>query len=91
MLLGGLIGINDTFFKSRGIPPSGFDAWSNGSYQISLSNRPNGFPDNVYLYGVMLVFGSGDFKAQIYIPDDMQHVLVRAKYKDEIREWKVIV
>lgn len=77
--VGGLLGINNTFLKDRGVVTDNFNKKENGVYNIQMSNPSEDAPSGAYLYGTMIVFGNA-FVTQIYIPYDKGLMYIRQYY-----------
>ena len=77
--VGGLLGINNTFLKDRGVVTDNFDKKENGVYNMQMSNSSEDAPSGAYLYGTMIVFGNA-FVTQIYIPYDKGLMYIRQYY-----------
>ena len=78
-VVGGLLGINNTFLKDRGVVTDNFDKKENGVYNMQMSNSSEDAPSGAYLYGTMIVFGNA-FVTQIYIPYDKGLMYIRQYY-----------
>lgn len=78
-VVGGLLGINNTFLKDRGVVTDNFNKKENGIYNMQMTNPSEDAPSDAYLYGTMIVFGNA-FVTQIYIPYDKGLMYIRQYY-----------
>lgn len=67
-LLGGLIGINDTWIRRRFAIKDCNTAIA-GAYNVDGSTT-NNFPTGAYKFGTLLVANSGFFGSQYFVPDN---------------------
>lgn len=67
-LLGGLIGINDTWIRRRFAIKDCNTAIA-GAYNVDDSTT-NNFPTGAYKFGTLLVANSGFFGSQYFVPDN---------------------
>lgn len=79
MLLGGLIGINDTWIRRRFAIKDCNTAIA-GAYNVD-DTTTNNFPTGAYKYGTLLVVNSGFFGSQYFVPDNFNedpYIYIRA-------------
>ena len=69
MLLGGLIGINDTWIRKRFAIKDCNTAIA-GVYNVD-DTTTNNFPTGAYKYGTLLVVNSGFFGSQYFVPHNL--------------------
>ena len=78
-LLGGLIGINDTWIRKRFAIKDCNTAIA-GVYNVD-DTTTNNFPTGAYKYGTLLVVNSGFFGSQYFVPDNFNadpYIYIRA-------------
>lgn len=68
-LLGGLIGINDSWIRRRFAIKDCNTAIA-GAYNVD-DTTTNNFPTGAYKYGTLLVVSSGFFGSQYFVPDNL--------------------
>lgn len=68
-ILGGLIGINDTWIRRRFAIKDCNTAIA-GVYNVD-DTTTNNFPTGAYKYGTLLVVNSGFFGSQYFVPDNL--------------------
>ena len=68
ILLGGLIGINDTWIRKR-VAIKDCNTAIAGVYNVDDSTT-NNFPTGAYKFGTLLVANSGFFGSQYFVPDN---------------------
>lgn len=69
LLLGGLLGLNDSWFRNRGERADDMNKWiQNGVYYANKGRWPDiaNFP-NQELYGNVLVFGNNIWITQLFV------------------------
>lgn len=79
LLLGGLIGINDTWIRKRFAIKDCNTAIA-GAYNVD-DTTTNNFPTGAYKYGTLLVVNSGFFGSQYFVPDNFNadpYIYIRA-------------
>lgn len=90
MLLGGLMNNLKLFpFMDKGAAPS-FDIWEMGSYQIGNSTDDSENPDSSGTNGVLVVFASGLYAGQLFLPHKNGVIYYRAKWSDLKYKWASI-
>lgn len=95
MLLGGLLGIDNTIIKNKNSKVTDFNkAVEAGVYQVNLTNNippeANG-PTNLYGNGILIVFTSVSFVGQIYIPimfSGINYICIRERTETSWQEWR---
>lgn len=78
-VLGGLIGINDTWIRKRFAIKDCNTAIA-GVYNVD-DTTTNNFPTGAYKYGTLLVVNSGFFGSQYFVPDNFNadpYIYIRA-------------
>lgn len=78
-LLGGLIGINDTWIRKRFAIKDCNTAIA-GVYNVD-DTTTNNFPTGAYKYGTLLVVNSGFFGSQYFVPENFNadpYIYIRA-------------
>ena len=78
-ILGGLIGINDTWIRRRFAIKDCNTAIA-GVYNVD-DTTTNNFPTGAYKYGTLLVVNSGFFGSQYFVPDNFNadpYIYIRA-------------
>nr|DAM31214.1 MAG TPA: hypothetical protein [Caudoviricetes sp.] len=78
-LLGGLIGINDTWIRRR-FAIKDCNTVIAGVYNVD-DTTTNNFPTGAYKYGTLLVVNSGFFGSQYFVPDNFNadpYIYIRA-------------
>lgn len=78
-ILGGLIGINDTWIRKRFAIKDCNTAIA-GVYNVD-DTTTNNFPTGAYKYGTLLVVNSGFFGSQYFVPDNFNvdpYIYIRA-------------
>lgn len=90
LLLGGLFTSLKLFpFMDKGAAPS-FDIWEMGSYQIGNSTDDSENPDSSEVNGVLVVFTSGLYAGQLFLPHKNGVIYYRAKWSDLKYKWASI-
>ena len=88
--LGGLFTSLKLFpFMDKGAAPS-FDIWEMGSYQIGNSTDDSENPDSSEVNGVLVVFTSGLYAGQLFLPHKNGVIYYRAKWSDLKYKWASI-
>lgn len=85
MLLGGIIGINDTWIRYLGRANS-FETFENGMYYTSSNTDATGKPEGAYIYGCLFVFGGNGIYTKIYFPHNKPIFYVKVKYGSDTHE-----
>ena len=73
----------------KGAAPS-FDIWEMGSYQIGNSTDDSENPDSSEVNGVLVVFTSGLYAGQLFLPHKNGVIYYRAKWSDLKYKWASI-
>lgn len=91
--MGGLIGINDTWFKFRGSVGKSFNEIKDtGTYMINKSTYPSisGYPPSI-IYGILAVFKADSWTLQIASSIENGNSYLRcANEYDKWTDWKQI-
>ena len=95
LLLGGLIGVDNTIIKNKNSRVTDFNkAVEAGVYQVNLTNNippeANG-PTSVYGNGILIVFTSIEFIGQIYIPLmylNIDNIYIRERNSSDWFKWR---
>lgn len=92
-LLGGLIGINDTWIRRRFAIKDCNTAIA-GVYNVD-DTTTNNFPTGAYKFGTLLVANSGFFGSQYFVPDNLNadpYIYIRSisNNGNVFREWAKI-
>lgn len=90
MLLGGLFTNLKLFPFMDKRAASSFDIWEMGSYQIGNSTDDSENPDSSNANGVLVVFTSGLYAGQLFLPHKNGVIYYRAKWSDLKYKWMSI-
>ena len=91
-VLGGLIGINDTWIREKPKPVS-LNITKNGIYTImpEVVTDMGSYPTGAYKYGVLIVMTTTRGGLQIYAPDNMGNLYIRSIYNSLIAGWSEVI